>query len=46
MFRWFRHLMPREDRFFDMYARHADQVVRGAEELRAMLDGGEAVRRH
>jgi predicted phosphate transport protein (TIGR00153 family) len=46
MFRWFRRLMPREEQFFDMFARHADTVVRGAEELRAMLNGGEAVRQH
>jgi uncharacterized protein Yka (UPF0111/DUF47 family) len=46
MFRWFRRLMPREEQFFDMYARHADTIVRGAEELRHMLDGGDAVRRH
>jgi len=44
--RWFRRLMPREDAFFEMYARHADAIVRGAEELRAMLNGGDAVRRH
>ncbi len=46
MFRWFRRLMPREEKFFDMFARHADAVVRGAEELREMLNGGDAVRRH
>jgi len=46
MFNWFRRLLPREERFFAMYARHADTVLRGAEELRRMLDGGEAVRRH
>jgi hypothetical protein len=46
MFGWFRRLLPREERFFAMYARHADTVLRGAEELRRMLDGGEAVRRH
>lgn len=46
MFSWFRRLLPREERFFDMYARHAGTVLRGAEELRRMLDGGEAVRRH
>ena len=46
MFGWFRRLLPREERFFAMYARHADAVLRGAEELRRMLDGGEAVRRH
>ncbi len=46
VFRWFRLLMPREERFFDMYARHADAIVRGAEQLREMLNGGDAVRRH
>ena len=44
--RWFRYLMPREDGFFDMFARHADAIVRGAEELRLMLNGGEDVQRH
>jgi uncharacterized protein len=46
MFAWFRRLLPREERFFELYARHADAVARGAAELRRMLDGGEAVRRH
>lgn len=46
MFRWFRLLMPREERFFEMYARHADAIVRGAVELRGMLNGGDNVRRH
>ena len=38
--------MPREDAFFDMYARHADTIVIGAEELRLMLNGGASVRQH
>jgi len=46
MLRWFRRLMPREDAFFDMFARHADTIVRGAEELRLMLNGRDAVRTH
>ncbi|MXP65118.1 DUF47 domain-containing protein [Roseomonas sp. M0104] len=46
MLRWFRRLMPREERFFEMYTRHADCVVRGATELQAMLEGGAAVQRH
>ena len=46
IFNLFRRLMPREDDFFDMFARHADTVVRGAGELRAMLDGGAAVQQH
>ncbi len=46
MFTWFRRLLPREERFFDLFARHAETIQRGAEELRAMLEGGEAVQRH
>ena len=44
--RWFRALMPREERFFELFTRHADVVVAGAKALRAMLDGGDAVTRH
>ncbi len=46
MVAWFRRLLPREEQFFEMFARHADCVVLGAAELRAMLEGGEAVRQH
>ena len=46
MFHWFRRLLPLEARFFDMFTRHADCVVVGAAELRAMLEGGDAVQRH
>jgi uncharacterized protein len=41
--RWFRALMPREERFFDLFARHSDVVVAGAKALRDMLEGGDAV---
>lgn len=44
--RWFRALMPREERFFELFARHSDVVVAGAKALREMLDGGDAVPRH
>jgi hypothetical protein len=44
--RWFRALMPREERFFDLFARHSDVVVAGAKALRAMLEGGDAVARN
>jgi predicted phosphate transport protein (TIGR00153 family) len=44
--RWFRALMPREERFFDLFARHSDVVVAGAKALRDMLEGGEAVPRN
>src|SRR5690242_17278638 len=46
MLGWLRALMPREERFFDLFARHSQAVVGGAEALRAMLDGGDAVPRH
>src|SRR5262252_8194090 len=46
MLGWFNALMPKEERFFDLFARHSQAVVAGAEALRAMLDGGEAVPRH
>lgn len=46
MFRWFRRLLPREERFFDMYARHAAAVLKGANELNAVLQGGTAVATH
>src|SRR5436853_1951045 len=43
--RWFRALMPREDRFFELFTRHSDVVVAGAKALREMLEGGDAVAR-
>ena len=46
MMRWFHALMPKEERFFDLFARHSQAVLAGAEALRAMLEGGEAVQRN
>jgi uncharacterized protein len=46
MFGWFQALLPKEDRFFDLFAQHSRTVVAGAEALRAMLDGGEAIAGH
>jgi hypothetical protein len=43
MLRWFHALMPREEKFFDLFARHSVAVVAGAVALRAMLDGGDAI---
>ncbi|MDQ4086770.1 MAG: DUF47 domain-containing protein [Pseudomonadota bacterium] len=34
-----RAIMPREDRFFDMFQRHADILVEGAETMAAMFAG-------
>ena len=45
MLHWFHVLLPREERFFDLFARHSDVVAAGAKALRDMLEGGEAVER-
>ena len=46
MLRWFYALMPKEERFFELFAQHSRAVVAGAEALRAMLDGGDAIERN
>ncbi|RWK73389.1 MAG: DUF47 family protein, partial [Mesorhizobium sp.] len=46
MLNWFRALLPREDKFFDLFERHSRILVAGAEALQKLLDGGEAVERH
>jgi predicted phosphate transport protein (TIGR00153 family) len=43
MLGWFHALMPKEERFFDLFARHSEAVVAGAQALRSMMDGGDAV---
>jgi predicted phosphate transport protein (TIGR00153 family) len=43
MLSWFQAVMPKEGRFFDMFARHAQTLVNGAEALRKLLDGGDEV---
>ena len=43
MLGWFQAVMPKEDRFFDYFRRHAEIVVAGAEALRDLLKGGETV---
>jgi predicted phosphate transport protein (TIGR00153 family) len=41
MLGWFRALLPKEERFFDLFARHSRTLVQGAEALEGMLRGGE-----
>src|SRR6266849_6632050 len=41
MLRWFRALLPKEERFFDLFARHSQTVVQGALALQDMLRGGD-----
>lgn len=43
MMRWFQAIMPKEDRFFDLYKRHAQTLILGAAALRELLDGGASV---
>jgi len=43
MLGWFQALLPKDERFFELFARHSETIVAGAEALRAMLDGGDAV---
>lgn len=40
MLGWFRKLLPREDRFFDLFEKHSQTVVGGAEALQHILAGG------
>ena len=46
MLGWFKALMPKEDRFFDLFERHSRTLVAGAEALQGVLEGGEAVPRY
>jgi uncharacterized protein len=41
MLRWFRSFLPREERFFDLFAQHSQVTAEGAKALASMLEGGE-----
>jgi len=43
MLGWFQALLPREQKFFDLFEAHARTLVAGAASLRALLDGGDQV---
>jgi uncharacterized protein Yka (UPF0111/DUF47 family) len=43
MMNWFQALMPKEERFFDLFEAHAGLIDAGAKDLRALLNGGEMV---
>jgi predicted phosphate transport protein (TIGR00153 family) len=45
MLGWFRALMPRDERFFTLFARHAQVMLAGAEALRALLKGDDVLKR-
>ncbi len=40
MLGWFQALLPRDERFFELFDRHAQTIVAGADALRRMLEGG------
>ncbi len=46
MLAWFRKLLPREDRFFDLFAKHSRTVVGAADALDKVLAGGEDLEKH
>jgi predicted phosphate transport protein (TIGR00153 family) len=46
MLGWFHKQLPRVEKFFELFIRHSEAVVAGAQALRALLDGGDAVPRH
>jgi len=46
MLGWFKALMPKEERFFALFAKHATIVVAGAEALCGALKGGDEVERY
>lgn len=46
MLGWFHRLMPRDERFFELFKSHSDAVLGGALALRAMLEGGNSVQQH
>ena len=43
MLKWFHALLPKEDRFFGLFNRHADVVLLGAQALRELLNGGAGI---
>jgi uncharacterized protein len=46
MLDWFQRLLPREEKFFPLFERHAASIAAAAQALRRMLDGGEAIPGH
>lgn len=39
MLSWFQRLLPKEDKFFDLFEMHAATLVAGADALKGLLDG-------
>jgi uncharacterized protein Yka (UPF0111/DUF47 family) len=45
MLGWFQALLPKEDNFFRLFDAHAATLIKGAEALRKVLEGGDEVPR-
>ncbi len=41
MLSWFQAVMPKEDRFFDLFEAHAATLVKGADALQGLMRGGD-----
>ncbi|WP_020180345.1 DUF47 domain-containing protein [Methylopila sp. M107] len=46
MLKLFRRLMPKEDRFFELFEQHSKILVDGAAAFQSMLEGGDSVPAH
>lgn len=46
MLGWFRALMPKDERFFELFARHSRTLVQGATALEKVLRDGDAIQDH
>lgn len=46
MLQWFQALMPKEEKFFELFAEHSRTILAGAVALRAMMEGGDAITRN
>jgi hypothetical protein len=46
VFHFIKSIMPREEKFFDLFEAHAAKAVEAAGSLRAILDGGKSVADH
>jgi uncharacterized protein len=44
--RWFQRILPREDKFFDLFERHSQTLVAGAEALQRLFQGGSEISRN
>ncbi len=43
MLGWFQKMMPKEERFFELFSRHAGVIVAGAEALEGLFQGSDKI---